>query len=43
MDRFYRSREKIPKKFEALNSKYETNPKYEFPMFKIRDVPKVYP
>jgi len=42
-DRFYRSEEKIHKKFEARNSKHETNPKSEFPMFKIRDVPKVYP
>jgi hypothetical protein len=40
--RFYRSGEKIPKKFEARNTKYETNPKSEFPMFKIRDVLKVY-
>jgi hypothetical protein len=41
-ERFYRSGEKISKKFEARNSKYETNPKSEFPMFKIRDVLKVY-
>jgi len=42
-DKFYRSEEKKHKKFEARNSKHETNPKSEFPMFKIRDVPKVYP
>ena len=42
-DRFYLASEKIHNKFEARNPKYETNPKSEFPMFKIRDVPKVYP
>ena len=34
--------EKTPKKFEARNSKYETSPKFEFPMFKTRDVPNIY-
>jgi hypothetical protein len=34
---------KIPKKIEARNSKYETNPKPEFQMFKMGDVPKVCP
>jgi hypothetical protein len=42
-DRFYRSGEKTPKEFEARNSKYETNPKSEFPMFKNRDVQKAHP
>jgi hypothetical protein len=42
-DGFYRSGEKIHNNFEARNSKYETNPKSKFPMFKIRDVSKVYP
>ena len=43
MDKFYLSEEKAPNKFEARNSKYETNLKSEFPMFKTRDVPEVYP
>jgi hypothetical protein len=49
-DRFFRSGEKIPKKLEARNPKYEIhppeagkNPKSEFPMFKTRNIPRIYP